>query len=161
MLTTRRKIHTLDWTRSRAPIKRSKLAHEVARKLKRYLIQMAVRSQLTMIDFTVAHKYIVEYYPGRVYRRSMEDRHGFHGHRQYVPRPPRICLQGILPTGDLGGRPVRLTRPRGPGMSNIYWTAPPSQVENMRHLYLLHLSRAEYTLTSMNTGILQAVVHIQ
>ncbi|KAF9643436.1 hypothetical protein BDM02DRAFT_3123468 [Thelephora ganbajun] len=34
-------IHTLNWTRSRLPIPRSKLAHEVAKKLDRYLNRMA------------------------------------------------------------------------------------------------------------------------
>ena len=44
MLTTRPKIHALNWTRSRKPIQRSKLAYEVARKVERYLDYMAVRS---------------------------------------------------------------------------------------------------------------------
>ena len=43
MLITRWKIHALNWTRSRKPIPRSKLAHEVARKVERYLTRMAVR----------------------------------------------------------------------------------------------------------------------
>ena len=44
MLITSRKIHALNWTRSRKPIQRSKLAHEVARRVERYLNRMAVRS---------------------------------------------------------------------------------------------------------------------
>ena len=37
-------IYTQDWTKARRPITRSKLAHEVARKVDRYLTQMSVRS---------------------------------------------------------------------------------------------------------------------
>ena len=44
MLITRRKIHALNWTKNRLPILRSKLAHEVARKLEGYLNRMIVRS---------------------------------------------------------------------------------------------------------------------
>ena len=47
ILTTRCKIHALNWTRSRKPIQRSKLAHEVARKVERYLNRMTVRSYLS------------------------------------------------------------------------------------------------------------------
>ena len=64
MLTSRRKIHVLDWTRNRLPITRSKLAHEVAKKLERYLNLMAVRSCHNGVDFAVAHNDIVELYPG-------------------------------------------------------------------------------------------------
>ena len=64
MLTTTRKIHTLNWTRNRLPISRSKLAQEVAKKLERYLNHMAVRSCHDEIDFTIAYKHIVEGRPG-------------------------------------------------------------------------------------------------
>jgi hypothetical protein len=42
-LTPKWKIHVLDWTRNRQPIKRSKLAHDVAKKLEQYLNHIAVR----------------------------------------------------------------------------------------------------------------------
>ena len=44
MLIMRRKIHVLGWARSRLPITRSKLAHEIAKKVQRYLTTIAVRS---------------------------------------------------------------------------------------------------------------------
>ena len=43
LLTASYKIHALDWTRKRRPITRGKLAHEVARRLERYLRDMDVR----------------------------------------------------------------------------------------------------------------------
>jgi len=43
MLTVRWKLHALNWTRNRLPIQRSKLAHEVARKVEQYLTRMVVR----------------------------------------------------------------------------------------------------------------------
>lgn len=49
------KIHMLDWTKTRAPITRRKLAHEVARKVHRYLTHMVVRSNSDGF-FAVAHK---------------------------------------------------------------------------------------------------------
>jgi hypothetical protein len=49
----KRKIHTMNWTRTRKPIPRSKLAHEIARKLDRYLNHMSVRSHSVGIDATV------------------------------------------------------------------------------------------------------------
>ena len=55
MLTMRRKIHALNWTRNRLPIPRRKLAHEVAKKLERYLNRMAVRLDHDEIGFMVAH----------------------------------------------------------------------------------------------------------
>ena len=56
MLIKKRKIHALNWTRNRLPIRRSKLVHEVARKLERYLNRMAVRSYHDETDLTVAYK---------------------------------------------------------------------------------------------------------
>lgn len=57
MLTTIRKIHTLNWTRDRQPIKRSKLAYEVAKKLKQYLNRMTVRSHRNRIDLGFSQRY--------------------------------------------------------------------------------------------------------
>lgn len=64
ILTSRWKIHALDWTRKRQPITRSKLAHEVSKKLERYLRQMAVRSHCNQFNLTVVHQHITENYPG-------------------------------------------------------------------------------------------------
>ena len=46
------------------PITRSKLAHEVAKKLERYLNLMAVRLCHNGVDFAITHNDIVELYPG-------------------------------------------------------------------------------------------------
>jgi len=43
-------IHALDWNRKRRPITRSKLAHEIARKLERYLHDMARLIPDTSVD---------------------------------------------------------------------------------------------------------------
>jgi len=63
-LTSWWKIHAQDWTRKRKPITRSKLAHEVAKKLEQYLRQIAVRSHRNQFNFTVAHWHITETRPG-------------------------------------------------------------------------------------------------
>ena len=47
----------------------------------------------------------------------MEGWRGLHAHRQYVSGPPRIRLQGVLPTGDLGRGPFGATGPRRLRMS--------------------------------------------
>ena len=62
MLTAKSKIHMLDWTKARKPISHSKLAHEIARKLDRYLTHMTVRSYHHQIYFTDVHSYIIENY---------------------------------------------------------------------------------------------------
>jgi len=168
-LIPKRKVHALNWTRNPLPIPRSKLAHEFAKKIEQYLNRMAVRLHPTEIDLTVAHKYTIEDYSGRIYRRSVEDRYGFHAHRQYVPRQSRFRLQVVFPTRDLGGRPIGPTCPRhGSEVNEVLYLlrrTPPLQVRNKRHLYLFHhaflspiiarASRTEYNLTSANTGILQ------
>ena len=51
ILTPRGKITTLDWTKRRLPITRSKLAYEVAKKVKRYLCCLAVRLCLDWFSF--------------------------------------------------------------------------------------------------------------
>jgi len=66
ILITRWKIHALNWTRNREPIPRSKLAHEVARKLERYLSRMTVRLYHDEIGFTATHERLVEDYSGRI-----------------------------------------------------------------------------------------------
>ena len=53
MLTTRPKIYALNWTRNYQPIPWSKLAYEVAKKLKQYLDFMAVHSYHDDISFMV------------------------------------------------------------------------------------------------------------
>jgi len=62
VLTTRWKINTLDWTRKRLPITRRKLAHEVARRLERYLCYMSVRSYRDRFNFRIAHQHNIEIY---------------------------------------------------------------------------------------------------
>jgi len=101
-LTTACKIHVLGWTKKRLPITRSKLAYEVAKKLERYLNHIAVRSFRDEPNFAVTHNRIIELYPGRIRRGLLEGWTRFHAHRQYVSGPSHVCLQGILPTGDLG-----------------------------------------------------------
>lgn len=64
-----RKIHTLNWAKDRLSIRRSKLAHEVAKKLERYLNHMAVRLYRNGINFMVAHKRVVEGRSRRIRRR--------------------------------------------------------------------------------------------
>lgn len=64
VLTVRGKINILDWTRKRLPITRSKLAHEVARKLERYLDYMAVRSYRDRFNVGVAHQHNIEIHSG-------------------------------------------------------------------------------------------------
>jgi len=81
MLTTRLKIHALNWTRNRVPIQRSKLAHEVAKKVDRYLNHMDVRLYRNETGFTVTHDPLAEDCSGRVRRRSVEDRRGVHENR--------------------------------------------------------------------------------
>ena len=75
MLTTIRKIHTLSWTRDRQPIKRSKLAYEVAKKLKQYLNRMAVRSHRNGIDLGFSQRYcrvLLRTDPSKTSGRSVE-----------------------------------------------------------------------------------------
>ena len=55
MLTIKRKIHMLNWKKKRTPIPRKKLAHEVAKKVHRYLTLMAVRPYSDK-HFLVPHK---------------------------------------------------------------------------------------------------------
>jgi len=81
ILTTKWKIHALNWTRNRVPIPRSKLAHEVARKLERYLNRMAVRLYRDGTSLTVAHERLAGGYSGRICRRSVEDWGRFHENR--------------------------------------------------------------------------------
>ena len=50
-LTIKWKISVLDWTKDRLPITRSKLAHEVAKKLQLYLDNIAVRSYPNGVEF--------------------------------------------------------------------------------------------------------------
>lgn len=64
VLTSWWKIHTRDWTKQNLPITRSKLAHEVAKKLEQYLRQTAVRSHRNQFNFAVAHWHITETYSG-------------------------------------------------------------------------------------------------
>ena len=64
VLTARGKINTLNWTRKRLPITRSKLAHEVARKLERYLDHMAVRSYRDRFNIRVTHQHNIEIHSG-------------------------------------------------------------------------------------------------
>ena len=63
MLTASWKINALGWTRDRLPITRSKLAYEVAKKLKRYLDSMAVRSHPDGISLTLLLKTELQNYP--------------------------------------------------------------------------------------------------
>jgi carboxypeptidase C (cathepsin A) len=51
-LTIKWKISALGWTKNRLPITRSKLAYEVAKKLKLYLDNIAVRSYRNGVDFS-------------------------------------------------------------------------------------------------------------
>jgi len=104
------KIHVLGWARNRLPITRSKLSHEVAKKVERYLASVAVRSSFNRADFT-AHDRTVESSFEWIRRGSMEGWRRLHAHRQYVSGPPCICLQGILPTGDLGRGPFGASGP--------------------------------------------------
>ena len=69
----RRQIHAMNWTRNREPIPRSKLAHDVARKLERYLNRMAVSLYHDEANITVTHESFVEDRPGRICRGSVED----------------------------------------------------------------------------------------
>lgn len=131
----------MNWTRNPLGIPRSKLAHEVAKKLEQYLNRMAVRRHPTEIYLTAAHKCTIEDYSGRIYRRSVEDRYGFYAHRQYVPCQSRFRLQVILPTGDLGGRSIGPTCPCGPEMNEVPYSSRrtlPLHVRNKCHLYLFH-----------------------
>ena len=57
MLIIKPKIHMLNWTKARTPIMRGKLAHEVAKKVDRYLTRMAVRSYGDE-PFAIAHRCI-------------------------------------------------------------------------------------------------------
>ena len=73
VLIARWKIHVLDWTKNRLPIKRSKLAHEVAKKVERYLDCIAVCSRFDVINFTAAHYcVVVETYFGWIRGGSVE-----------------------------------------------------------------------------------------
>ena len=56
MLTIPWKIHTLNWTKSRVPIPRSKLVYEIARKVDRYLTRMTVCLVFVWFCSAVAHK---------------------------------------------------------------------------------------------------------
>jgi len=66
------KIHVLDWTKDRLPITRSKLAHEVAKQVERYLNCIAVRSCFDVINFATTHHRVVETYFGRIRQGSVE-----------------------------------------------------------------------------------------
>lgn len=166
VLTTRRKVHALNWTRNPLPISRSKLVHEVSKKLNRYLNDMAVRSHPVGTNLAIAHKCTVDGYSGWIYRGSVGDRQGFHAHREYVPRQSCFCIQRIITAGNMGGRPFGLKSPRGAEMNEVWYLSrhtPPLQVRNERHLYLFchaflcpttRAPRTEYTLTAVSTGIL-------
>ena len=66
ILTASCKIHALDWTRKRRPITRSKLAHEIARKLERYLHDMAVRPHRSIFNLGTTHRHTTEINSGYI-----------------------------------------------------------------------------------------------
>ena len=111
-LTIKWKIHTLNWARTRSPIPLWRLAHEVARKVNRYLIHMAVRSY-SHEPSAVAHKH-TENYPGWVSRRSLEDRPRFHAHRQHVSCQSHVSFERVFPTRDLCRGSCRAACTHGP-----------------------------------------------
>lgn len=75
VLSTRWKIHVLDWTKNRQPITRSKLAYEVAKQVQRYLNQcITVRSCFDVINFATTHHRRLEIYFGWIRRGAVEGR---------------------------------------------------------------------------------------
>jgi len=60
------KIHVLDWTRNPLPITRSKLSHEIAKKVERYLNYITVGLCFDGINIVAAHIWIVELCFGRI-----------------------------------------------------------------------------------------------
>ena len=73
ILTLSCKIHALDWTKERRPITRRKLVHEVARKLDRYLHDMAVRPRRSVFNFRITHQHTAETTFGYLDRKSVGD----------------------------------------------------------------------------------------
>ena len=155
MLTTTWKIHTLSWTRDRQPIKRSKLAYEVAKKLKQYLNRMTVRSHRNGIDLVFSQGYC------RGLLRTNLSKIG--GGLVEVSCSSTICSWSISylsprdPSNQKSGwRTLRLTCPCGLEINEVSYLleyVPPSQFRNEHHLYLFHntflcpISRAHRTDT--------------
>ena len=69
---------------------------------------MAVRPHRSAFNFRVAHQHATEVNSGCT-SRPVEDRPGMHENRKLLFGPSFLCLQGILPTRNLGCGPFGVT----------------------------------------------------